>query len=105
MANASLSIARELGVSLSYTATGAAAVTVYGFVTGGGITVEEIGASRKIDAVEFTIPRQTSFPPNAGISLYETIAYGDVTYSILGIDSDSLDAQFKLTCEKTTLNI
>lgn len=104
-AAASLSILQELGEMISYTRIGSAAVTVYGLVTGGDVTVMESGASRSVDVIEVFIPLQQGFPPVGGVQLYDTIVYDSKTFLIEGIDVDSLNAAHKIRAVLRTLNV
>lgn len=104
-ASAFYEIAMDVGVAISYIAAGSSPVNIFGVVRGGGTSVDEGGASRLVEEISISIPRQPSFPPIGGIQIYDVLSVDSVSYSVLSFDSDSLDAVFILTAKRTTLNI
>lgn len=88
----------QFGDTATYSNRGVAGVTVY--CDPGEESkdlAEELGCDVEETARRFFIPRQTSFPPSAGIATSDTLVYptsGGYTYFIKRWQADSLGAGY-----------
>lgn len=103
VALAALTVARQLGVALTFTTHAGAAVTVYGFIlTGSSETTRHGRGGLNIYTSTFEIPRQTGFPPSGdhgylGSTVTDAAGY---VWPVSNFKGDTVGAVFTLDCER-----
>ena len=81
-AAAALEIATAFGLTASFENPGAAGVTVYVLPVEGGLVTSEHDGPTDVSEISLAVPRQTGFPPTAGILTGAVLVYGGVDYGV-----------------------
>jgi hypothetical protein len=96
----------ELGVALSFSNNGEAAVSLIGDAGPASLAEsEEVGADIEIIRRVFSIPKQPNFPPDAtapsgGIRAESQITYESAAWTVKNVDDGGLGAIYELTAQR-----
>lgn len=89
-AAAALEIATAFGLTASFENPGAAGVSVYVLPANAGLVTSEHDGPTDAAEIALAIPRQTNFPPSAGIQTGAVLVYGSVDYGVERVDTGGL---------------